>query len=323
MRNIKIGVIGCANVAERLMIPAIKATDGFDLVAVASRTKEKAASFANKFSCEAVVDYSNLINRDDIDAVYIPLPTGLHEQWIMRALKNGKHVLSEKSMTTSYEATKRVINEAEARQLLVMEDFMFPYHRQHAFVEKLIGDGKIGDIRFMKSAFGFPPRGLDDIRYNKNLGGGALLDAGGYVVKAVQLFLGPDLHIGGAFLKYDNQLDVDIYGGAIMSNDKEQIAHVSFSFDNYYQCVYEIWGTKGKITADRAFTPPPNFAPTIVLENQNHRQEFVINPDNHFANILKEFYRSVKEKDFHGHWKDALLQAQLLEEIKEESAKQN
>ena len=76
MRNIKIGVIGCANVAERLMIPAIKATDEFDLVAVASRTKEKAASFANKFSCEAVVDYSNLINRDDIDAVYIPLPTG-------------------------------------------------------------------------------------------------------------------------------------------------------------------------------------------------------------------------------------------------------
>jgi len=316
MKKIKIGVIGCANVAEKYMMPAIKATNEFELIAAASRTIEKAETFAEKFSCEAIEGYANLINRDDIDAVYIPLPTGLHEEWIIEALKKGKHVLSEKSLTTSYASAERIINEAERRQLLVMEDFMFPYHRQHAFVEGLIRDGAIGDIHFLKSSFGFPPRGKDDIRYNKGLGGGALLDAGGYVVKAARLFLGPELETGGAFLKYDDRLDVDIYGGAILKNNKDQIAHVSFSFNNYYQCSYEIWGTKGKITADRAFTPPPNFAPTIMLEQQDHKQEFVIKPDNHFINILKEFYRAIKEKDFHRHWNDALLQANLLEQIK-------
>ncbi len=319
--KIKIGVIGCANVAERCMMPAIKAIDDFELIAVASRTKEKAESFAEKFSCEAIEGYSNLINRDDIDAVYIPLPPGLHEEWIMKALKKGKHVLSEKSLTTDYTSAKIIINEAENRQLLVMEDFMFPYHRQHTFVKKLIRDGEIGDVHFFKSSFGFPPRSKDDIRYNKKLGGGALLDAGGYVVKAAQLFLGPDLTLGGAFLKYDRQLEVDIYGGAILKNNKDQIAHVSFSFDNYYQCSYEIWGTKGKITADRAFTPPPNFAPTILLEKQEHKQEFAITPDNHFVNILKEFHRAIQEKDFHRHWKDALLQANLLEQIREKRAR--
>lgn len=304
--------------AERSMIPAIKATREFELVAVASRTKEKAELFADKFSCKAVVDYSNLIDRDDIDAVYIPLPTGLHEEWIMKALRKGKHVLSEKSLATDYASAKRIISEAETRQLLVMEDFMFPYHRQHAFVEKFIREGEIGDVHFFKSSFGFPPRSKDDIRYNKKLGGGALLDAGGYVVKAAQLFLGPDLTLGGAFLKYDRQLNVDIYGGAILKNGKDQIAHVSFSFNNYYQCIYEIWGSKGKITANRAFTLPPNFAPTIVLEKQDHKQEFIITPDNHFINILKEFHRAIQKKDFHQHWKDALQQAKLLDEIREQ-----
>jgi NDP-hexose-3-ketoreductase len=304
-------------VAERCMIPAIKALDEFELIAVASRTKEKAEIFAEKFSCKAIEGYSNLVDRVDIDAVYIPLPTGLHEEWIIKALKKGKHVLSEKSLTTDYASAKRIISEAETRRLLVMEDFMFPYHRQHTFVNKLIADGEIGDIHFFKSSFGFPPRSKDDIRYNKQLGGGALLDAGGYVVKAVQLFLGTELEIGGAFLVYDGQHDVDIYGGAILRNNKGQIAHVSFSFDNYYQCSYEIWGTKGKITAKRAFTPPPNFAPTIVLEKQDQKHEFVMAPDNHFMNILKEFHRAIREKDFHRHWRDALLQAHLLDQIRE------
>lgn len=320
MNKIKIGVIGCANVAERFMLSAIKATSEFELIAIASRTKEKANRFADNFSCEAIEGYSNLINRNDIDAVYIPLPTGLHEEWIMNSLNKGKHVLAEKSLVANYSSAKRIIKEAEARQLLVMENYMFKYHRQHAFVKKLIGDGEIGDVRFFKSAFGFPPRSKDDIRYNKKLGGGALLDAGGYVVKAAQLFLGTDLTLGGSFLKYDSQLDVDIYGGAIFKNDKDQIAHVSFSFDNYYQCMYEIWGSEGKITAERAFTAPANYGPKIILEKQDHKQEFIIAPDNHFISILKEFHRAIQENDFHSHWNDALFQAKLLDLIREKHA---
>ncbi|MBI4945671.1 MAG: Gfo/Idh/MocA family oxidoreductase, partial [Bacteroidetes bacterium] len=276
----------------------------------------KAASFADKFSCEAVTGYLNLINRNDIEAVYIPLPTGLHDEWIMETMRKGKHVLAEKSLTTDYISAQKIINEAKDRNLLVMEDFMFQYHQQHTFVKELINNGEIGEIHFFKSSFGFPPRSKDDIRYNKELGGGALLDAGGYVVKAVQLFIGPALTLCGAFLKYDRQLGIDVYGGAIFKNNKGQIAHISFSFDNFYQCNYEIWGSKGKITSDRAFTPPPDFAPKILLEKQDHTQEFVIRPDNHFIKILKEFHRSIIEKDYSLHWEDTLRQANLLDRIR-------
>ena len=140
-------------------------------------------------------------------------------------------------------------------------------------------------------------------------------------MKAAQLFLGSGLSVGGAFLKYDKELDIDIYGGAILKNDKDQIANVSFSFDNYYQCVYEIWGTKGKITVDRAFTAPPNFSPKILLEQQDDRQEFVIEPDNHFINILKEFHRSINKNDFRKHWDEALDQARLLDLIMKDHAR--
>ncbi|MEW6602128.1 MAG: gfo/Idh/MocA family oxidoreductase, partial [Nitrospirota bacterium] len=161
----------------------------------------------------------------------------------------------------------------------------------------------------------------DDIRYSKDLGGGALLDAGGYVVKAVQMFLGPDLKLGGAFLRYDELLGIDVYGGAIFMNSKDQIAHVSFSFDNFYQCNYEVWGSKGKIMVDRAFTPPPDFSPKIILEKQDHKELFIIKPDNHFINILKVFYRSIIENDYSRHWEDALKQSELLDRIRKGHAR--
>ena len=316
MDKLKIGVLGCANVALKHMIPAIKEVDCFELVAVASRTKAKAEAFAAQFSCDAVEGYENVLERDDINVVYIPLPTGLHEEWIMKSLEKGKHVLAEKSLAVDYNSARKIVNKAGSLKLLVMEDFMFQYHRQHTFVKKLIADGEIGDVHFFKSSFGFPPRNKGDIRYDKELGGGALLDAGGYVVKAVQLFLGPDLKLGSAFLKYDEQTGVDIYGGAIMKSNKDQIASVSFSFDNYYQCNYEIWGTKGKITSERAFTAPPNFPPVILFEKQDHKQEFIIKPENHFINILKEFYQAILKNDYQRFLEEALLQAKLLDQIR-------
>ncbi|CAF3851232.1 unnamed protein product [Rotaria sp. Silwood1] len=97
-----IGVLGCANIAMRSVIPAIKSITDFKLIAVASRAKEKAAEYAEKFQCEAIEGYDNLIERKDIDALYIPLPTGLHLEYVIKALESGKHVIAEKSLGMNY-----------------------------------------------------------------------------------------------------------------------------------------------------------------------------------------------------------------------------
>src|SRR5258707_4883195 len=123
MARVKLGVVGCANIARRSMIPAIKfLPDKFDLVAVASRTEDKAALFAKEFTCKSVVGYDNLL-KEDIEAVYIPLPTGLHDEWINKALLAGKHVYAEKSVAYSYDATEGMVQNTKAKNLSLLEGF--------------------------------------------------------------------------------------------------------------------------------------------------------------------------------------------------------
>ena len=113
MKKIRIGVMGCAAIAKKSVIPAILALpEQFELVAIASRTSEKAEEFAALFGCEAVTGYDYLLQLD-IDAVYIPLPTGLHEEWINKALLAGKHVYAEKSIASSFDSAKSMVENAK------------------------------------------------------------------------------------------------------------------------------------------------------------------------------------------------------------------
>lgn len=316
-----IGVLGCANIAMRSVIPAIKSIPDFNLIAVASRTLEKANECAEKFQCQAIEGYDNLISRKDIDALYIPLPTGMHLEYVVKALQNGKHVLAEKSLGMNYTEVDTMVSLAKEKNLLLMENYMFEYHSQHKFVFDLINNNDIGELRLFRSSFGFPPLPKDNFRYNKALGGGSLLDAAGYPIKAAQIFLGCDVSVKASNLFFDRSLDVDIFGSAYISSDTSIAAEIGFGFDNFYQCSYEIWGSKGKITAERAFTPQPNYSPKIILEKDNDRKEYLIEPDNHFVNILKEFLRAINNKDFDSHYKKLLNQAKLQEEIRLQSTK--
>lgn len=315
MKKLRVGVLGCANIAKRSVIPAIIAIPEFDLVAIASRTKEKAIEFASHFSCEAIVGYQELLNRSDIDAIYMPLPTGLHEEWVMKALEAKKHVLIEKSLAMNYDSAKKMVAKARLEDLLIMENFMFLYHGQHKFVKSLINNGEIGDIRCFRSSFGFPPLQTDNFRYNKELGGGALLDAAAYTIRASQLFLGEELTVKAANLNFNNS-EVDLYGGAYLKSKTGLFSEVAFGFDNFYQCNYEIWGSKGKIIAQRAFTPGENFKPIITLEVQGEVFNYEVDAENHFVNILNEFKRCVLENERTDKYNEILNQSRLLEEIR-------
>jgi len=319
MRKIRIGVMGCANIAVRSVIPAIVSIPGLELAAVASRDMDKAHRTGDIFGCDAVEGYKNLLDRKDIDAVYMPLPTGLHDEWVMKCLEAGKHVLAEKALACDFAGAARMVDKAASSNLLLMEDFMFQYHSQHEFVRTMLDSGEIGEIRLFRSCFGFPPFPGDNFRYDKALGGGALLDAGGYPVKASRMFLGKGLQVKAANLCYDKEKGVDIYGSAYLSSPSGVVSEIAFGFDNYYQCNYEFWGSKGKIIVERAFTPPPGFKPRIVLEKQDLREEFQAKPDNHFANILAEFHRAIVEKDFETHLDDVLDQARIQDEIRKKN----
>jgi predicted dehydrogenase len=316
MKRLNIAIMGCAGIAQRSMIPAVKAVPDWNLVAVASRTKEKAENYARQFDCEAIEGYENLLNRKEIDAIYMPLPTGLHHEWIIKSLQAGKHVLAEKSIAYDYKSAKEMVVLAQSRNLVLMEDFMFQYHSQHQFVFEMLRRSEIGDIRIFRANFAFPPMPKTNFRYDDKVGGGALLDAAGYTVRAVHFIMGDEFQVKAANLFNDPETGTNLYGGAFLDNGKGISAQIAFGMDHYYQCNYEIWGSKGKIVADRAFTPKSDYSPLITVEKQGEKHEYQMKPDNHFIGSIREFHQAITEGDYEKHHHDVLLQSKTLEDIR-------
>lgn len=318
-KKIKIGVMGCAAIAKRSVIPAIQQlSNEFDLIGIASRTLDKANEFAKAFSCKAIVGYDELLTQD-IDAVYIPLPTGLHDEWITKALEAGKHVYAEKSIANTYESAQKMVFLAQKNKLALMEGFMFQYHTQHQLIKEMVNNGAIGELRGFSSSFGFPPLAKDNFRYNKEIGGGVLFDAAGYPLRAAHFMLGHDFEVKAASLCFDSTLQTELYGSAFLKNKTGIGAHISFGFDNFYQCNYELWGSTGKITAHRAFTPAAEYSPTIQLEKQGEPSQLIqAAPCNHFVEAMRTFHAIITEKATkQSHYEDILLQSKNLALIQE------
>lgn len=312
------GVLGCASIAQKSVIPALLSIDDNRLIAVSSRIQSTADALAAQFSVSGIEGYENLLQRNDVDAVYIPLPNGLHYEWIIKALQYGKHVLVEKAAFTSYHDAKSAVELARGRGLAIVENFQFQHHSQHAFVKKLLVEKEIGNIRCFRSSFGFPPFDAEtNIRYKPELGGGALLDSGAYVLKATSFLFGNSFTVKAAVLNYHKVYDVDWFGGAFLVSEEQGLfSEVAFGFDNYYQCSYEIWGSKGKIISTRAFTAKPDFAPTIILEKNGIAKEIVVEKDDHFRNMLLHFNKTIRERQTGAELNNILHQAKLIDQVK-------
>lgn len=319
MSKIRIGILGASDIAYRRFLPALKKTGEFVFagVAVASEAgREKAQKFVDNFGGEIYIGYENLLRIRDIDAVYIPLPPGLHYQWCCKALEMGKHVLSEKPCTTNWQDAAALVRMAEEKGLVINENYAFTMHRQIDKIKELIETGQIGELRLIRSAFGFPYRSAADFRYSRKMGGGALLDCGGYVIKAAQLFLQGNIRVLTSVLHETERHDVDMYGSIVLADEKHAEAQLSFGMDNAYKCELEIWGSKACITAPRIFTPPAELETQIVLKGQT--EEIIkVAPDDQFLHAVEFFARCMEDS---GKRKQAgekiAAQARLIESVR-------
>jgi len=293
-KKINIGVLGCANIAQRYIIPSICKNNLFQLVGVASRSKNKADSVASLFNTKAYYSYESLLELD-LDAIYIPLPNGLHYEWIKKALNKNIHVLVEKSLACNFAEVQELNLIAKNNGLVLMENFQFRFHKQLKFIQDEIDRGKLGEIKLLRSSFGFPPfLDKDNIRYQKTLGGGALLDAGAYTIKIAQIFLGSAINIEGASLDKPFDKEVDISGSAYIKLKKSYVtAQIAFGFDHFYQNSLEIWGSKGKLTASRIFTAGPGIKATVRIEGSDGYDNLHEFEDDHFHNMFFHFSKLI------------------------------
>ncbi len=318
MEMIRVGIMGCAAIAKRSLAPAFSAHPSFQLTAIASRTAEKAAEFAGQYGARPC-SYDELVAADDIDLIYCPLPTGLHAEWVEKCLLADKHVLCEKSLASTHEEVSRLVELARKSHLLLMESFQFRFHAQNLYVKKLLQGGTIGPLRQVVIRFGIPPfpEGAANIRYSKELGGGALLDNGAYTLKAASYFLGTDLKVLAAMNDVNRPDkdgvgdDVDLTGSIMLRTADGVPVQTAYGFSHFYQNGYEIWGKDGKITTTRAFTARPDFAAPVVLETRAGRTEQTFQ-DDHFANLLSHIADRLADGVFDDEYRQNLLQARLV-----------
>jgi predicted dehydrogenase len=200
MAAIRMGILGAARIAPAAVVRPARAVAEVEVTAVAARRRARAMAFATRHGLPRVLDdYRALVEDPEIEAVYVPLPNGLHGRWVTAALEAGKHVLCEKPFTANAEEAAQVKATADRhRHLVVMEAFHYRYHPLFARVRELLESGAIGAVRHIDTRLCFPLPRRNDIRWQLELAGGSLMDAGCYTIHMLRHLAGTEPRVVSA-----------------------------------------------------------------------------------------------------------------------------
>jgi predicted dehydrogenase len=188
VEQVRIGILGAAKIAASAMVKPARAVDEAEVVAIAARDPQRAQSYATKHGIARVhPSYEALIADPEIDAIYNPLPNGLHAAWTLRAIEAGKHVLCEKPFTANAAEAREVADAAARAGVVVTEAFHYRYHPLAERMRAISHGDELGTIREIRTSMCFPLPKFSDIRYNYDLAGGAMMDAGCYALHCLRL----------------------------------------------------------------------------------------------------------------------------------------
>jgi predicted dehydrogenase len=186
----RLGILSTARINERILSAASQ-TPRIRVVAVASRDPYRAEAYARSHNIPGSYGrYDELLSDPDVDAVYISLPNSLHVDWAVRALEAGKHVLCEKPLAQDGQGAREAFESARRSGRALLEGFMYQYHPQTVRLLELLDERAIGELRLVRSCFRSTVASTTDIRLNRSLGGGSLMDLGCYCVHAIRLLAG-------------------------------------------------------------------------------------------------------------------------------------
>ena len=259
------GILGCARISRRGLIPGIRASRTGEIAAIASRDGSTARAWAEEFGIpRAHGSYREMLDDPDIRAIYLPLPNELHREWVFAAADAGKHVLCEKPLALDAREALAMVEHCRTRGVVLMEAFMWRHQPRVAALRKLVADGAIGDLRLIRASFSFP---IDpgDWRLDPERGGGALWDVGTYGVSTARLFAGNEPEILRAVAHF-GPTGVDLSLSASLRFPGGLLAAIDCSFEQPFRCTYELVGTTGTLEVPDAYLPPA--VPTARLFGQ-------------------------------------------------------
>jgi predicted dehydrogenase len=254
---VRIGVLGAARITPLALINPARENDEVIVAAVAAREVPRGQAFAAKHGIAQVHDsYEALIADPDVDAVYNPLPNGLHGRWTRAALSAGKHVLCEKPFTANAAEAREVAELAATSERVVMEAFHYRYHPLTLRVEQIIASGELGKLKRVEAALCFPLPKFSDIRYNYSLAGGATMDAGCYAVHIVRTFGGSTPEVVSAQAKLrDPRVDRAMTAELRFAGGHTGQVRCSMWSSNLLQLSARVVGDRGELRVLNPVTP--------------------------------------------------------------------
>lgn len=296
MSKVRWGILSTAKINDQ-MIPAMHEADNAELVGVASRDLEKAQSYAlDRNIPKAFGSYQELLDDPDIDVVYVPLPNTLHEEWTRRIAEAGKHVLCEKPLCPTADEAQSLIDFCDSKGVKLLDNFMWPHHPRTALLRQILDRGDIGDVQHVVGNFSFPMNPLDqsNIRLQKDLAGGALLDIGIYPVYGIRWAMGAEpvkVHAQAKFLH-----DVDVEMSAILYFADDRSATFDCAFTWPYRGALEITGTQGTLSMPKMWQPRDS-ANWIITTIDGESEEHVIEGENHRVHLVQNFSRAILDNE--------------------------
>lgn len=279
MKKVRWGILSTAKIGREKVVPAIQRGAFCEVAAIASRNKEAARAEANRLNIsKAYGSYEELLSDTEVDAVYIPLPNNLHVEWAIKSLEAGKHVLCEKPIGLSSSDALRLIEEAKRHpHLKVMEAFMYRFHPQWKHAKALVDNGKIGELKTVESFFSYYNIDPNNIRNQRNAGGGGLMDIGCYSVSLSRFLFGREPERVFGIMEYDPQSQTDRLTSGILDFATGTSTFTCSTQLAPYQRV-NILGTNGRIEMEMPFNPPPDKESRIWLHSKTGSEEIVFEP---------------------------------------------
>ncbi|MGI8776068.1 MAG: Gfo/Idh/MocA family protein [Acidimicrobiales bacterium] len=289
-----VGVIGASSwVAGQAVLPALVASPNVRVVAVGSRDSRAAADVAARFGApHHFTGYEAVITHPDVEAVYVPLPNGLHLEWAQRAAAAGKHVLCEKPLAPTAAEGRAMVAACEAAGVVLMEAYMTPFHPRTEAVADLLARGGLGRPRFARAAFTFPLTDDANYRWFPEQGGGALLDVGVYCVAPLVDIGGEPATIAAGAVTAASGVDATFSGWLGFADGFSGAFICSFEAPEYQHL--EVVGTLATLAVDVPFAGAASDT-RARLHHRDGRVEVVEAPDGdpylamveHFAAVVR------------------------------------
>jgi predicted dehydrogenase len=291
--QVRWGILGTASIAESAFLPALRETGDGVAATVGSRDLERGRRWAEEQGVgRAVQGYDAVIADPDVEAVYIPLPNGLHADWTIAALEAGKAVLCEKPLCGTVEDTQRVLAAARSATGSLWEAFVFSFHDQMDRVREMLARGTIGEIREMQSRFHFILDDPGNIRLFADLAGGSIQDVGCYSIRLARLLFDaePDLSRTIADAEWTpDGADTEMWGALVFPGDRRLV--FSCGFRSGYDSLARVLGTEGEIRMTGPFHPGPEDEIVILRDEKTDRQPATTSGEMSFTPAIRHIHR--------------------------------